>query len=60
MPHFNEKQLITRTQHGDTEASHRLVSKYHPRLYTHINRRVKEPELAKDLTQETWLKAFRA
>lgn len=60
MIHFDENQLITLTQHGDTEAFTPLVRKYHHRLYTHILRRVKDAETAKDLTQETWLKAFRA
>ena len=57
---LDEKHLITRTQSGDPEAFTPLVEKYHDRLYTHIKRRVKDAEIAKDLTQETWLKAFRA
>ena len=36
------------------------MRKYQNRLYTHIHNRVTDPELAKDLTQETWLRAFRA
>ena len=57
---LNEKHLITLTQSGDTEAFSPLVEKYHPRIYTHILGRVKNRETAKDLTQETWLKAFRS
>lgn len=56
----DERSLIRRTQNGNTEAFNALVLKYHPRLYTHIRGRVKDVETAKDLTQETWLKAFRA
>ena len=56
---IDEAHLITRTQQGDPEAFTPLVRKYHPKLYTHIYRRVKAVEVAKDLTQETWLKAFR-
>lgn len=56
---LDEKQLITRTQHGDSEAFNPLVVKYQPRIYTYILGRVKNRETAKDLTQETWLKAFR-
>ena len=52
--------VIERTQQGETEAFGPLVVKYHDRLYRHIHRRVTDVELAKDLTQETWLKAFRA
>ncbi len=57
---FDEKQLITLTKQGDTDAFNPLVIKYQPRVYTFINQQVKEIETAKDLTQETWLKAFRA
>lgn len=57
---LDEKQLITRTQQGDPEAFTPLVRKYHPKLYTYIFGRIKSAEIAKDLTQDTWLKAFRA
>ena len=60
LPHFNERHCIERTQHGDTEAFTPLVTTYQPRLYTHILGRIKDTETAKDLTQDTWLKAFRA
>ena len=56
---LDEKYLITRTQSGDPEAFTPLVGKYQDRLYGHINGRVTDPELAKDLTQETWLRALR-
>ena len=57
---FDEKHLITLTQSGDPEAFTPFVGKYQGRLYAHILGRVTDPELAKDLTQETWLRAFRA
>lgn len=57
---FDEIALVTRTKQGDTDAFNPLVIKYQPRIYTFISRQVKENETAKDLTQETWLKAFRA
>ena len=57
---LDEKHLIERTQAGDPEAFSPLVEKYHSRLYTHITRRVTDAEVAKDLTQETWLRAYRA
>ena len=57
---LDEKHLITRTQAGDPEAFTPLVGKYQDRLYTHIYGRVKDAETAEDLTQETWLRAFRA
>ena len=55
----DEKHFIERTQYGDTDAFNSLVQKYHPKIYTHILGRVKDTETAKDLTQETWIKAFR-
>ena len=60
LPHVDERYFIERTQHGDTEAFTPLVTTYQSRLYTHILGRIKDTETAKDLTQETWIKAFRA
>ena len=54
-----DTSLIERTQQGDPKAFGHLVSKYHSRLYRHIHGRVRDPEVTKDLTQETWFKAFR-
>ena len=55
----NETDLITHTQAGDPEAFSPLVRKYQARLFNHIKGRVKDTELAKDLCQEVWLKAYR-
>ncbi len=57
---IDDTALIEHTQQGDSEAFTPLIGKYQDRLYRHINGRVKDPELAKDLTQETWLRAFRS
>ena len=57
---LDETDIIRRSHAGDPEAFTPLVGKYQDRLYRHINRRVTDPEIAKDLTQETWLRAFRA
>ncbi|RKU35715.1 hypothetical protein C6496_15545 [Candidatus Poribacteria bacterium] len=57
---FDETHLIERTQRGDTEAFGPIVVRYQRRVYNHILGNVRNPEIAKDLTQETWLKAFRA
>jgi len=59
MNRTEEHARIQRTQNGDTEAFSPLVSKYQPRLYTHIHGRVKDADTAKDLTQETWFKVLR-
>ena len=58
--HTEEHIHIKRTQNGEADAFDVLVIKYHPRVYHQILGKVKNPETAKDLTQETWLKAFRA
>lgn len=57
---FDEIHFIERTQHGDTEAFTAVVVKYQPHIYNQILGAVKNTEIAKDLTQETWLKAFRS
>ena len=57
---LDEHSLIQATKHGNTQAFNPLVQKYQPKIYTFIQKRVKDPETAKDLTQETFLKAFRA
>ncbi len=54
------RHIPHRTQEGDPEAFSPLVVKYQPRIYNHILGHVKNAETAKDLTQETWLRAFRA
>ena len=57
---LDETDHIRRAQQGDSEAFSPLVVKYHDRLLRHIRRRVRDVDLAKDLTQETWLRAYRA
>ena len=59
MTETQERCVIERTQQGETEAFNPVVEKYHSRIYTHIHRRVKDGEVAKDLSQEVWLRAFR-
>ena len=57
-PRSSDEYLIECAQTDDGEAFGWLAHKYHDRLLGHITRRVKNPEVAKDLSQETWLKAF--
>ncbi len=56
----NEQELIERFQNGDTEAFNPLVLKYEKKVYNLIYQRVRDRETAKDLCQETFLKAFQA
>ena len=59
MTESEERHLIEATQDGDRDAFNPLVRKYQLRIYTHIRRRVTDGEVAKDLSQEVWLRAFR-
>ena len=57
---MSDFDFILRVRAGETEAFSPLVRKYQQRLLRHLERRVSDPETAKDLTQEVWLKAYRA
>ncbi len=54
----DERELIERFQNGDTEAFNPLVLKYRQKIYNLLYLRVKDPEVAKDLSQDVFLKAF--
>ena len=58
--HFDEQELVTRAQNGDTEAFNPLVCKYQQKIYNLIYRQVHDRETAKDLCQEVFLKAWQA
>ena len=58
--HFDEQELVTRAQNGDTEAFNPLVYKYQQKIYNLIYRKVRDRETAKDLCQEVFLKAWQA
>ena len=54
----NEARLVESARSGDHEAFGELVVRYESRVFRVIFRFVRETELAKDLTQETFLRAF--
>ena len=54
----DEHELIKRFQNGDTEAFNPLVLKYRQKIYNLLYQRVRDREIAKDLTQDVFLKAF--
>ena len=58
--HFDEQELVARAQNGDTEAFNPLMYKYQQKIYNLIYRKVRDPETAKDLCQEVFLKAWQA
>ena len=55
----SELQLVKAAQRGSTEAFATLVRLHADRVHAFILRMTRDPDLALDLTQETWLKAFR-
>lgn len=55
-----EVACVRKTQGGDPEAFNPLVAHYAPRIRAYLQRMLRNREEAEDLTQETFLKAFRA
>lgn len=50
---------VKQTLNGDEQAFHRLIIKYYSAIYAMVKLWVKNPEDAKDLTQEIFLEAYR-
>ncbi len=59
-PQDEDLALVIAAAQGDNWAATRLVDKYYNRLYHGILRILKNPEDAKDATQEAFLQVFRA
>jgi len=55
-----DQRLVEKVQRGDKRAFDLLVTKYQHRLISLILRFVKDPDDAKDVAQETFIKAYRA
>ena len=55
-----EEQLITRSQQGDVEAFNQLVSFYQQFVYNTVFRLLGDYHTASDITQDTFITAFRA
>jgi RNA polymerase sigma-70 factor (ECF subfamily) len=56
----SEQDLIERAQVGDTEAFCQLARNYQRRVYSLALHYCRNPQDAEDLSQEVWLKAFKA
>lgn len=52
--------LIRKMRHGDEEAMELFVQKYYPPILKYCNFHCSDGQLAEDLTQETFLKFFKA
>jgi len=57
---ITDSELVRRVQDGDRTAFDLLVLKYQHRIVKLVSRYVREPSEALDVTQETFLKAYRA
>ena len=55
-----DQQLVERAQRGDTLAFELLVSKYERKLQRLLSRLVRDPAEVEDVTQEAFIKAYRA
>jgi RNA polymerase sigma-70 factor, ECF subfamily len=59
VPETSDAELVHRTQKGDAAAFDTLIERYKSRLYGVIFHMINNHEDAADLSQETFLKAFR-
>jgi len=55
-----DRQLVARAQRGDKRAFELLVEKYHRKLARLLSRLVRDPAEVEDVTQEAFIKAYRA
>ena len=56
----SDQKLVKRVQRGDKGAFDLLVLKYQHKIVNLVMRYVRDPELAQDITQEAFIKAYRA
>ena len=56
----SDEALAVEAKHGSEEAFRELVERFHRPVYALLVRIVRQPELAEDLSQETFLKAWKA
>ena len=55
-----DRQLVTRAQQGDRQAFNLLVVKYQRKLARLLSRFIRDPAEVEDVTQEAFIKAYRA
>jgi RNA polymerase sigma-70 factor (ECF subfamily) len=56
----DERTLVERAQSGDAQAFGRIYQRYVDRVYSFVSFRVRDQQLAEDLTQEVFVQALRA
>ncbi len=57
---FTDRELVKRVQNGDKSAFDLLVLKYQHKIIKLVSRFVREPSDALDVTQDSFIKAYRA
>lgn len=57
---MSDEELMARVQQGDANAYRALFERHHNRLYGYLIRRTRDPQVAADLFQETFLRVYRA
>jgi len=60
MAAYDETALVNAAREGDREAFEKLVEKHSKKIYHTALHLIADPDEAKDLTQETFVKAYRA
>ena len=55
-----DRQLVERAQRGDKQAFEMLVEKYQRKLASRLSRFIRDPAEVEDVTQEAFIKAYRA
>lgn len=60
LSHLDESECIARAQRGDVSAFSELVSRFQDRIYRFLVRLTRSSDDARDLTQETFLRAFQS
>ena len=60
LPDASDQEVVTRAREGDEDAYREMVRRYHASVFDLIYGMVGQRELAEDLAQETFVKAFRA
>lgn len=59
-PKATDARLVERVQRGDKHAFDLLVGKYQQRIQALVSRYLRDPDDVQDVTQETFIKAYRA
>src|SRR5216684_6060374 len=54
-----DELLLEQIRSGDPEAGHRFIQEHYPGVYRYLLYLTRSPEAAEDLTQETFLQAWR-